>query len=58
LLPDSVKNATDGLNGYLDYFEYEKGDGDLNTVLKGKDLRTDGNSYERRSLEMRINIER
>jgi len=28
------------------------------TVLKGKDVRTDDNSLERRSLEMRIDIER
>jgi len=59
LLPDSVKDATTGsLNGILFYSEYRKGDGHLNTVLKGKEVRTDDDSLERRSLEMRINIER
>ena len=58
LLPDSVKDATGGLNGSLWYSECGKGEGHLNTVLKGKDVRTDDNSLERRSLEMRINIER
>jgi len=57
LLPDS--SATTGcLNGILWYSEYGKGAGHLNTVLKGKDIRTDDYSLERRSLEMRINIER
>jgi len=46
------------LNGCLDYCEYREGGGYLNTFLKGKAIRTDDNSLERRSLEMRINIER
>jgi len=59
LLPDSLKDdTTGGLNGNLWYSEYRKGNGNLNTVLKGKDVRTDDYSLERRSLEMRINIER
>ena len=51
-------DTTGGLKGCLDYFEYEEGDGDLNTYLKGKPIRTYDNSLERRSFEMRINIER
>ena len=51
-------DTTGGLNGILWYSEYAKGNGHLNTVLKGKDVRTYDNSLERRNLEMRINIER
>jgi len=60
MLPDSVKDATsmEELNGCLDYCEYREGGGYLNTFLKGKAIRTDDNSLESRSLEMRINIEK
>jgi len=34
------------------------GSGSLKTVFKGKPIRTDDYSLEKRSLEMRINIER
>ena len=53
-----MKNTTGLLHKYLCYSEYGIGWAHINTVLKGKDMRTDDNSLERRSLEMRINIER
>jgi len=53
-----VKDTTGELNGILWYSELGKGYGQFNTVLKGKDIWTNDNSLERRSLEMRINIER
>jgi len=58
LLPDSKKDFTDVLNKNLHYSEWREGGGDLNTYLKGNPIRTDANSLERKSLEMRINIER
>ena len=42
----------------LRYSEYEEGDGDLNTYLKEMPIRTNDNSLERRSFEIRKNIER
>jgi len=32
--------------------------GNINTLMKGKAIKTDDNSLERRSLEMRINIKK
>ena len=58
MVPDSEKDTTFERNGRLMYSEYGKGSGQLNTLLKGKDFWTDDYSLERRSLEMRINIER
>ena len=58
LIPDSEKDDTTYFpNGKLYYSEY-MGQGSLQTVFKGKTIRTDDYSLERRSLEMRINIER
>lgn len=44
--------------GHLYYSEYEGDKGDLNTLVKGKAFRTDANSLDKKSLEMRINIEK
>jgi len=62
LLPDSEKDAKDNstweINGLIKYCEFINDGGDLKTKLKGEDVRTVDNSLERRSLEMRINIQR
>jgi len=59
LVPDSSKDDTTDLpNGMLHYYEKREGAGHLNTYLKGKAIRTDDDSLESRSLEMRINIEK
>jgi len=42
---------------WLEYSEYGQ-DGHVNTLLKGKDIRTKNKSLTKRSLEMRINIEK
>jgi len=58
LLPDSVKDgSTWELMKWLEYSEYGQ-DGHVNTLLKGKDIRTKNKSLTKRSLEMRINIEK
>jgi len=54
LLPDS--EITEGIHQSYHYSEYCRGH--LETVVKGKLLRADDRSLERRILEMRINIER
>jgi len=48
--------ATEELRGWIFYCEYKEGRGNINTYLKGKHIRTNDNSLESRSLEMRINI--
>jgi len=59
LLYDYDKDAvTQWPYGRHVYSEYLGGECHLNTLLKGKALRTNENSLERRSLEMRINIKR
>jgi len=59
LFADSEKdNTTKWPNGSLFYSEYKEGDGRLNTLLKGKAIWTNDNSLEKRSLEMRINIQK
>jgi len=51
-------NTTHWPNGTVLYSEYGKGTGALNTLLKGEAMWASDNSLERRSLEMRINVER
>ena len=50
--------ATQEFIGLLSYSEKREGCGSLNTYLKGKEIRTNDNSLERKSLEMRINIKK
>lgn len=58
LVPESEKDSMKDLKVCIEYSEYNNINNDLKTLLKGKSLLTDDYSLERRSLEMRINIER
>ena len=58
MIPDNEKDTTESINGVVWYSEYGEIYGHLKTLLKGKPIWTNDKSLERRSLEMRINIER
>jgi len=58
LISDSNKDAlTLNIGDYLCYSEYNGGS-DINTQLKGQSIRTKDDSLEKRSLEIRVNIQR
>ena len=59
LIADGKKDDGSGLSGSdIVFYSEWSGNYDINTKIKGESIRTKDNSLEKRSLEMRIDIQR